>query len=103
MPESVEMLFARLLPWGLEDLLTRAVGERIDTARSAIELKKRQASEAVRAGRQAAHDARDELERRIAEGKAAYRAGADVVRSSRGPAGEGEEGDDGGAPPSAGA
>jgi gas vesicle protein len=60
----------------------RKVEERIDTARSAVELKKQQASEAIRAGRKAAQDARSDLERRIAEGKAAYRAGADVVRNS---------------------
>jgi hypothetical protein len=81
----------------------RAVEERIDTARSAIEIKKRQASEAVRAGRQAAHDARDELERRIAEGKAAYRAGADVVRTSRAPGVPDEGAEGGGTPPVAGA
>jgi hypothetical protein len=77
----------------------RAVEEGIDTARSKIEVKKHQATEAVRAGRQAAHDARDELERRIAEGKAAYRAGADVVRTSRRPASSDQGGDGGSTPP----
>jgi gas vesicle protein len=61
----------------------RSVETRIDTARQAIELKGRQARRAIEAGRQAAHDARDELERRIAESKAAYQAGADAVRSRR--------------------
>ncbi|HJU64148.1 MAG TPA: YtxH domain-containing protein [Gemmatimonadaceae bacterium] len=60
-----------------------SVGEQVDSARRAINLKKRQASEAIRAGREAAQQARDELERRIAETKAAYQAGADVARSSR--------------------
>lgn len=53
----------------------------IDTARHAIELKKRQVSRAMQAGRAAAQQARDELERRIAETKAAYNAGVDVART----------------------
>ena len=53
----------------------------IDTARQAIDLKKRQVSRAMEAGRAAAQEARDELERRIAETKAAYNAGVDVARS----------------------
>lgn len=53
----------------------------LDTARQAIDLKKRQVSRAMEAGRAAAQQARDELERRIAETKAAYSAGADVARS----------------------
>lgn len=53
----------------------------IDSARQAIDLKRRQVSRAMEAGRAAAQDARDELERRIAETKAAYNAGAEVARS----------------------
>ena len=53
----------------------------IDTARQAIDLKKRQVSRAMEAGRAAAQQARDELERRIAETKAAYNAGVDVART----------------------
>ena len=53
----------------------------IDTARQAIDLKKRQVTRAMEAGRAAAQQAREELERRIAETKAAYNAGADVARS----------------------
>jgi gas vesicle protein len=49
------------------------VGEKIDSARDAVELKKRQISRAVRAGRDAAHEAREDLEFRIAETKAAYK------------------------------
>ena len=45
---------------------------RLDSARQAIELKKQQLTRAVEAGREAAQQARDELERRIAETKAAY-------------------------------
>ncbi|HUF25460.1 MAG TPA: YtxH domain-containing protein [Gemmatimonadaceae bacterium] len=48
------------------------VENRLDAARNAIELKRAQVSRAVEAGRRAAHDARDDLERRIAETKAAY-------------------------------
>jgi len=57
------------------------VEQGIDTARQAIDLKKRQVSRAMEAGRAAAQQARDELERRIAETKAAYNAGVDVARS----------------------
>jgi gas vesicle protein len=57
---------------------------RIDAARQAIEVKRRQVQKAVEAGRAAAEDAREDLEQRIAETKvtthAAYSAGADVAR-----------------------
>jgi gas vesicle protein len=56
------------------------VGGRIDSARQALELKKQQVTRAMEAGRAAAQQARDDLERRIAETKAAYRAGVDVAR-----------------------
>jgi gas vesicle protein len=55
----------------------------IDTARQAIDLKKRQVTRAMEAGRAAAQQAREELERRIAETKAAYNAGVDVARTSK--------------------
>ena len=61
----------------------RTVEEKLESARSAIDLKRRQAGRAIEAGRAAAHQAREDLERRIAESKAAYQAGADVVRDSR--------------------
>ena len=48
------------------------VEDRLESARSAIELKKQQVTRAMEAGRAAAVDARAELERRIAETKAAY-------------------------------
>jgi gas vesicle protein len=53
----------------------RKVEEQIDTARSAIDLKRRQVHRAMDAGRAAAQEARDELEQRIAESKAAHAAG----------------------------
>jgi gas vesicle protein len=46
---------------------------RIDATRDAVELKRRQVSNAVDAGRAAAQQARIELEQRIAETKAAYK------------------------------
>jgi len=61
----------------------RKVEEQIDTARQAIDLKKRQVYRAMDAGRAAAHEAREELEQRIAETKAAYGAGAAVARAGR--------------------
>jgi gas vesicle protein len=59
------------------------VEQGIDTARQAIDLKKRQVTRAMEAGRAAAQQAREELERRIAETKAAYNAGVDVARSNK--------------------
>lgn len=59
------------------------VEERIDAARAAIDTKRAQVSRAMSAGREAAAQARFDLERRIAETKAAYNAGADVARSTR--------------------
>src|SRR5688500_13205577 len=53
----------------------RTVEDKLEAARSAIDLKRRQASRAIEAGRDAAHQAREDLERRIAETKAAYQAG----------------------------
>lgn len=55
------------------DAARSRVEERIESVRHAVELKKRQVLSAVDAGRAAAEQARDELERRIAETKAAYR------------------------------
>ena len=52
------------------------VEERIDSARRAVELRKEQVTRAVAAGRAAAQQARDDLERRIAETKAVYDASA---------------------------
>lgn len=59
------------------------VERRIESARSAIELKKRQVTRAMDAGRVAAQEARGDLERRLAETKAAYNAGAEVAREGR--------------------
>jgi gas vesicle protein len=59
----------------------RKVEDQIDTARQAIDLKRQQVHRAMDAGRAAAREARDELEQRIAETKAAYGAGAAVARN----------------------
>ena len=65
----------------------RQVEERIDAARLAIELKKDQVQRAMEAGREAARDARGELQERIAatkaETRAAYEAGAGIARDAR--------------------
>ena len=65
------------------DAARARVEERIESVRSAVELKKRQVLSAVDAGRAAAEHARDELERRIAETKAAYRDAADPASGYR--------------------
>jgi len=69
------------------------IEEQIETARSAIVAKKEQVSRAMEAGREAAHQARNDLERRLAETKAAYNAGADVARAGRPAAPVGSNGD----------
>jgi len=51
----------------------QTVETRIGHARNAVELKRRQVTNAVDAGRMAAQQARVELEQRIAETKAAYK------------------------------
>lgn len=63
---------------GRIDRARTAVVDRVDRARDAVDLKRRQVQRAVEAGRVAAAQARDDLERRIAETKAAYQAGAGV-------------------------
>jgi gas vesicle protein len=60
------------------------VEEQIDSARTAIEAKKAQVARAMEAGREAAQQARGDLERRLAETKAAYNAGAEVARTGTG-------------------
>ena len=61
----------------------RRVEDQIDSARHALDVKRQQVHRAMEAGRAAAQEARDELEQRIAETKAAYGAGAAVARSGR--------------------
>ena len=68
----------------------RRVEEQIDSARAAIDLKRRQVNRAVEAGRVAAHEARDELENRIAEKKAAYAGGHTTDKTTGGSASSGE-------------
>lgn len=69
----------------------RRVEDRIDSVHQAIDLKRQQVSRAMDAGRAAANEAREELEQRIAESKAAYGAGA-TTHNGRGGAGELDEG-----------
>jgi len=57
----------------------RRVEDQIDSALHVVDVKREQMHRAMEAGRAAARDARDELEQRIAESKAAYRAGAGVA------------------------
>jgi gas vesicle protein len=61
----------------------RRVEEQIDSARESIQAKRDQVREAKDAGREAADEARLDLETRLAETKAAYNAGARVAREAR--------------------
>jgi gas vesicle protein len=84
-----------------------AVTSRVDRAKQAVDLKRRQVERAVEAGRAAAQQARADLERRIAQTKAAYQAGTSAARDTlRAPlvvpasgviGGESTGGDEGGA------
>ena len=63
------------------------VEDRVGQVRDAVDVKKEQVSRAVEAGRAAAQAARDELERRIADTKAAYAtSGGQRLRTPRAPA-----------------
>ena len=59
------------------------IEEQIESARTVIVAKKDQVTRAMEAGREAAYQARTDLERRLAETKAAYTAGANVARAGR--------------------
>jgi len=58
------------------------VEDRVGAVRDAVDIKKEQVSRAVEAGRAAAQQARDELERRIADTKAVYATSSPRVRPS---------------------
>jgi len=55
--------------------------ERLDTAREGVHHRVEGVRDAVEAGRKAAVEARDELERKLERSKAAYRAGVDAARA----------------------
>ncbi|HEX7938658.1 MAG TPA: YtxH domain-containing protein [Gemmatimonadaceae bacterium] len=59
------------------------VGERIDSARDTIATKRGQVRRAVSEGRAEAQQARQDIEKRLAETKAAYQAGARVARERK--------------------
>ncbi len=65
------------------DTAKQKVEDRIDEARGAIDSKRGQVHRAMDAGRDAARQARQDLERRLEETKAAYQAGAQVARDAR--------------------
>ena len=73
----------------------RRVEDQIDSALHVVDTKKQQMQRAMEAGRAAAREARDELEQRIAESKAAYRAGAAVVREDVGHVATADEDEEG--------
>lgn len=55
--------------------------ERVGQARGELAQRKRHAEEALRAGKEAARKAREDLEKRVSETKAAYRANVDAEAS----------------------
>lgn len=70
------------------------VEDRLDSAREAIDVKRRQVRRAMDAGRDAAREARTELEQRLTETKAAYSAGAAVAHDRRARAQDAEDAED---------
>ena len=80
---------ARDFAGDMSDGVTRRIGDardavtqRVDRAKQAVDLKRRQVERAVEAGRAAAQQARADLERRIAQTKAAYQAGTTAARDT---------------------
>ena len=61
----------------------RRVEDQIESARQMVDIKRQQVQRAMEAGKAAAQEAREELEQRIAETKASYRAGAAVARAGQ--------------------
>jgi gas vesicle protein len=76
---------ARRLKDGAEDRVRdaqRQLEARMDQAREGVQARVGQVREAVESGRQAARDARTELEHKLEQSKAAYRAGIDAARDA---------------------
>lgn len=71
----------------------RNLEDRLDHAREGVQGRFEEVREAVEAGRSAAHEARDDLERKLERSKAAYRAGVHAARE----AAASESGDEDGA------
>ncbi|MEZ4415217.1 MAG: YtxH domain-containing protein [Gemmatimonadota bacterium] len=61
---------------------SRALGQRVDDAREELHSRVDDVRGAIDSGRQAARDARGDLERRLEQTKAAYRAGIDAARTA---------------------
>jgi gas vesicle protein len=91
---------ARKLRGTAEDKMREAqkqLEDRLDVAREGVQSRVEDVKSAVDAGRKAAVDARDDLEKKLERSKAAYRAGVDAAREvvTAGADGEGgEEGED---------
>lgn len=68
----------------------RQLEERLDEAREGIRTRVSEVKDAVDHGRQAAVEARSDLEHRLERSKAAYRAGIDAARAAAQEEGEGE-------------
>ena len=68
----------------------RSLEDRLDQAREGVHDRMETVRGAVEAGRQAAVDARGDLERKLEQSKAAYRAGIDAAREAAHDAGEAE-------------
>ena len=62
--------------------VSRQLEERLDVAREGVSARVDQVRDAVESGRQAAMDARGELETKLEKSKAAYRAGIEAARAS---------------------
>lgn len=70
---------------------SRQLEERLDQAREGVHTRVDRMKEAVDSGRQAAHDARLDLEDKLERSKAAYRAGIEAARTAAGTGGADDE------------
>lgn len=69
---------------------SRHLEERLDQAREGVHARVDRVKEAVESGRQAAAEARTDLEDKLERSKAAYRAGIEAARSASGSDGAGD-------------
>lgn len=76
---------------GAYDRARAEVADRVGTARDELRQKRHEAGEAVRAGRDVARSAREDLEKRVAESKRAYRETIERSAAEQESGAEGEE------------
>lgn len=72
---------------GTYERVREDVGERLESAKDELQDRKQQAEQALKVGRETARKTRDDLERRVAESKASYKAEMERVALEKSEAG----------------